>query len=138
MTMTITKRQNWVTLSCLTLNWTHSILHYCKTFTFKQRDKTFTFKQRYEKQRIEIWKDKNRKKKKAKAVARRRLRERIVSLKEEKEECKGQVLNTHTHTHRQRERERDCFCKTTIVWPCGRLGGAAYQQSFRLFNFSTM
>ena len=48
---------------------------------------------------LKFEKIKKRKKKKAKAVARRRLRERIVSLKEEKEECKGQVLNTHTHTH---------------------------------------
>ena len=117
MTITITKRQNWVTLCCLTINWTHDILHYCKTFTFKQKDKTFTFKQRYEKQRTEIWKDKKRKKKKTKAVARRRLRERTVSLKEEKEECKGQVLNTHTHTQktkavaRRRLRERTVSLK---------------------------
>ena len=121
LTMTITKRQNWVTLSSLTLNWTHSILHYCKTFTFRQRD---------EKQRTEIWKDKKRKKKKTKAVARRRLRERTESLKEEKEECKCQVLNarararahthTHTHTHTQREREREIVSARLQL--CGHVG----------------
>ena len=91
----MTKRQNWVTLSCL--NWTHRTLHYCKTFTFKQRD---------EKQRTEIWKDIKRKKKKTKAVARRRQRERAESLKEEKEEHKGQVL-INGERERERERERE-------------------------------
>ena len=74
-------------------------------------------------------------------MARRRVRERTESLKEEKEERKGQVLDEDKESERETERERqshlckkDCFCKTTTVWPCGRLGGAAYQQSFRLFN----
>ena len=75
-------------------------------------------------------------------MARRRQKERIESLKEGKEEeRKGQVLNTEREREREREShmcKKDCFYKTTIVWPCGRLGGAAYQQSFRLFNFSTM
>ena len=53
LTMTMTKGQNWVTLSCI--NWTHSTLHYCKTFTFKQM---------YQKQRTKIRKDKKEKEKK--------------------------------------------------------------------------
>ena len=132
-------RQNLVTLSCL--NWKHThivhyttaklLLHYYKTFTFKQRDKTFTFKQRdktftfkqrEEKQRTEIWKDKKRKKKKA-----RQWRE--GKEKELTEIRKRRRTQRSSPQWRQREQKReshlckkDCFCNTATVyvWLCGR------------------
>ena len=57
-------------------------------------------------------------------------------LKEEKEECKAQVLNGE----RERERERSHLCKSvrkifSVLQDCCNCVAVRERQSFRLFNF---
>ena len=71
-------------------------------------------------------------------MARRRLRERIVSLKEEKEECKGQVLNTHTHTHThthtQTQTQREIVSARLQLY--GHVGDLVVQHINKVLDFS--
>ena len=55
---------------------------------------------------------------------------------EEEEEGKRQVANRDRENERERERESPGWVKMSMQL-CGGLGGAAHQQNFWLFNFST-
>ena len=59
-------------------------------------------------------------------MARRRVRERTESLKEEKEECKGQV---------QREREREREIVSARLQLCGRVGDLVVQHINKVLDF---